>query len=60
MNIPLTDVQSKLRGKVVKKLYITNSGIFRAYAALMQDGSVVTWGHAEYGGDSRAVQAKLK
>ena len=24
------------------------------------DGSVVTWGHAEYGGDSRTVQGQLK
>ena len=29
-------------------------------SAKMQDGSVVTWGNAEYGGDSSRVQAELK
>jgi hypothetical protein len=30
-----------------------------AFAALKDDGSVVTWGKAEYGGDSSTVQAQL-
>ena len=30
-----------------------------AFAAILEDGSVVTWGHANYGGDSSAVQHKL-
>ena len=29
------------------------------FAAILEDGSVVTWGHANYGGDSSAVQHKL-
>ena len=29
-----------------------------AFAAILDDGSVVTWGHADYGGDSAAVQAR--
>ncbi|OLQ01848.1 hypothetical protein AK812_SmicGene15376 [Symbiodinium microadriaticum] len=31
-----------------------------AFAAILGDGSVVTWGHADDGGDSSAVQAQLK
>ena len=31
-----------------------------AFAAILTDGSVVTWGEAHYGGDSRAVQDQLK
>jgi len=31
-----------------------------AFAALRHDGSVVTWGDPSCGGDSSAVQAKLK
>ena len=27
-----------------------------AFAAILEDGSVVTWGSAHHGGDSRAVQ----
>eukprot|EP00435_Cladocopium_sp_Y103_P001321 s3583_g1.t1 len=32
----------------------------RAYAAILTDGSVVTWGHPEWGGDSAAVQDQLR
>ena len=32
----------------------------RAFAAVLEDGSVVTWGHANDGGDSSAVQGQLK
>ena len=31
-----------------------------AFAAILEDGSVVTWGDAEFGGDSSAVQDQLK
>ena len=31
-----------------------------AFAAILEDGSVVTWGHAKSGGDSSAVQDQLK
>ena len=31
-----------------------------AFAAILGDGSVVTWGDADCGGDSSAVQAQLK
>ena len=29
----------------------------RAFAAVLKDGSIVTWGHAELGGDSSMVPA---
>ena len=32
----------------------------RVFAAILADGSVVTWGVAVYGGDSSAVQDQLK
>ncbi|MEF8707522.1 MAG: hypothetical protein V5B38_00985 [Candidatus Accumulibacter propinquus] len=32
---------------------------FQAFAALRADGSVVTWGHSTYGGNSSAVAAAL-
>ena len=32
----------------------------RAFAAILADGSVVTWGHAPSGGDSSSVQERLK
>ena len=31
-----------------------------AFTAILGDGSVVTWGYDEYGGDSSAVQHQLK
>ncbi|OLQ02258.1 Poly [ADP-ribose] polymerase 3 [Symbiodinium microadriaticum] len=31
-----------------------------SFAAILADASVITWGDAEFGGDSRAVQDKLK
>ena len=30
-----------------------------AFAAILSDGSVVTWGNEGFGGDSRAVQDQL-
>lgn len=31
-----------------------------AFAAILSDGTVVTWGHSDLGGDSSAVQDKLR
>ena len=31
-----------------------------AFAAILGDSSVVTWGHDDYGGNSRHVQARLR
>ena len=33
---------------------------FQAFAAILSDGSVVTWGNPACGGDSRGVQDQLK
>ena len=32
----------------------------RDFATKLTDGRVVTWGEADYGGDSNAVQAQLQ
>ena len=32
----------------------------RAFAAILEDGSVVTWGDADCGGDSSAVRDQLR
>ena len=42
----------------VSLLQIQASG--RAFAAILGDGSVVTWGDADFGGNSSAVQDQLK
>ncbi len=31
-----------------------------AFAALREDGSVITWGNSDYGGDSSSVASQLK
>jgi len=31
-----------------------------AFAAILEDGSVLTWGHAYHGGDSSTAQHQLK
>ena len=31
-----------------------------AFAAILEDGSIVSWGHYDEGGDSSAVQEQLK
>ena len=31
-----------------------------AFAAILEDGSVVTWGNADFGGDSSAVRDQLR
>lgn len=36
------------------------SATHKAFAAIKSDGSVVTWGPADYGGDSSSVAMKLK
>ena len=33
---------------------------YQAFAAILADGSVVTWGDARFGGDSSAVQDQLR
>jgi co-chaperonin GroES (HSP10) len=48
-------VQTELK-QDVDTIYST----YYAFAAKMQDGSVVTWGDTGYGGDSSRVQAELK
>lgn len=47
------EVQSQLRN--VKKLYAAD----HAFAALVSDGSVVSWGSPDLGGDSNKVQDQL-
>jgi hypothetical protein len=48
-------VQAELK-QGVDTIYST----YGAFAAVMKDGSVVTWGDSNYGGDSSLVQAELK
>merc|ERR1711972_405763 len=48
------DVQTKLACGV-RELVSTH----QAFAALKDDGSVVSWGRAQYGGDSTAVAAQI-
>ena len=47
-------VQKQLKN--VQQLQATNG----AFAAILESGSVVTWGHARFGGNSSAVQHELK
>ena len=47
-------VRDQLKG--VEQIQATNS----AFAAILQDGSVVAWGDQYWGGDSSAVQDQLK
>ena len=42
--------------KNVQQIHASNC----AFAAILDDGSVVTWGDDEHGGDSSAVQDQLK
>ena len=46
-------VQRALAG--VKTIYST----YHAFAALLNDGTVVTWGDKDYGGESITVKAEL-
>lgn len=45
--------------KLKSGVIVTISSTSYAFAALMQDGSVVTWGLPDYGGDSTVVAADL-
>ena len=47
----------ELTYQVRRVLICDNPG---AFAAILSDGSVVTWGHAGFGGDCTSVQPKLK
>ena len=49
-------VQGELKDQVVKQISSTGG----AFAAVLGDGRVVTWGDAGWGGDSSAVQGELK
>ncbi|CAE7887291.1 unnamed protein product, partial [Symbiodinium sp. KB8] len=42
------------------ELVATKGGVTAALAAVLGDGSVVTWGSADWGGDSSAVQDQLR
>ncbi|CAE7938092.1 gyaR, partial [Symbiodinium sp. KB8] len=44
----------------IKVFKAQNRGSQKAFAAILGDGSVVTWGPADYGGDSSAVQDHLR
>lgn len=47
-----------MQGQLKKVQHIQATS--RAFAALTEDGSVVTWGSAAHGGDSESVQGRLK
>ena len=49
-----SEVRDQLKG--VQQIEATHY----AFAAILEDGSVVTWGHAQHGGDSSAVQDQLE
>ena len=53
------DPPSSVRQKLTRgvQLIASTKG---AFAAVKGDGSVVTWGHKDYGGDSDSVQQQLK
>ena len=63
-----TVTESKLRSGDVLTLHVhpaqvqlhATTGPCSAFAALLGDGSVVTWGRPDEGGDSSAVQEQLK
>ncbi|CAE7846567.1 HERC1, partial [Symbiodinium sp. KB8] len=46
--------------QTIAEARLMSGGVFSAFAALLGDGSVVTWGSADYGGDSGAVQDQLR
>ena len=48
--------QFKISSGVSSRLQATGT----AFAAILEDGSVVTWGRADYGGDSSAVGDQLR
>ena len=46
--------------KNVEQIQSSQGALACAFAAILGDGSVVTWGRAAYGGDSSAVKHELK
>jgi hypothetical protein len=50
----------RLRLHDVVKVVATRHTYGAAFAALRSTGSVVTWGHSLYGGDSSLVQHRLR
>ena len=65
-----TVTEAKLRSGDVLTLHVNqvqikvfkaqNRGSQKAFAAILGDGSVITWGYAIYGGDSSEVQDRLR
>ncbi|CAE7290395.1 unnamed protein product, partial [Symbiodinium sp. KB8] len=51
-------VQDQL--KTVKQIQASRNKFVNLFAAILGDGSVVTWGYGVFGGDSSAVQGQLK
>ena len=74
INYPLADSDvgysyTKMLNVIIAKLYLLFQGMLRhstkwllagSFAALLADGSVVTWGKADFGGDSSKVQEDLE
>ena len=52
----MTARQFEISSRGVEQIQATDG----AFAAILADGSVVTWGHEDFGGDSSAVQDQLK
>ena len=46
--------------KLTSKMFAKIQSNYEAFAALKRDGTVVTWGNADHGGDSRRVQRNLR
>ena len=63
-----TVAEAKLKSGDVLTLHVNQpqlqaskyGGLFDAFAAVLGDGTVVSWGHAAYGGDSSAVRDQLR
>ena len=49
--------QFEISSRVVQQIQATVMG---AFAAILEDGSVVTWGEPRFGGDSSAVRDHLR
>ena len=56
----VTVVLYRLRLKNVQQIQATSAHYGGAFAAILGDGSVPTWGPTSRGGDSSAVQQRLK
>ena len=53
--VAVTVRQFEIRSGDVRQIQATQS----AFAAILADGSVVAWGDADHGGDSRAIQHEI-